>query len=145
MLKAQTGASTKADPAQAGQEAATKAKSGLQNPKLAFVYSGTQYDQAKLLAAIGRQLPGVPLIGNTSFTGVITNEGLISSDDGFVGILALAGDNLTVGRASSVKRGSARDTGREVALAALAAAKKHTSGKIEPPSYFYMVAPPGEE
>jgi hypothetical protein len=146
MLKAKTGASTNADPAQAGREAAAKAKTGVSDPKLAFVYSGEQYDQRKLLAAIGAELPGVPLIGNTSFTGVITPEGFISGEQGFVGLMLLGGPGLTVGRAGSAKiGGDARGTGRKVALEALAAAGKSAGGRVEPPSYFYMVAPPGEE
>ncbi|MDR2587138.1 MAG: hypothetical protein LBC23_02605, partial [Coriobacteriales bacterium] len=104
-MKAQTGSSINPSPTQAGAEAAQAAKAGLSDIKLAFVYSGVQYDQAKLLAGIGAELPGVPLVGNTSFTGVITPEGFISSDDGFVGILALAGDDLVVGRAGAAKQG----------------------------------------
>ena len=33
---------------------------------MAFVYSGVQYDQKEILAGIAEELPGVPLIGNTS-------------------------------------------------------------------------------
>ena len=113
--------------------------------KLAFVYSGVQYDQSELIGAVAAELPGVPLIGNTSFTGVITPEGFISSDDGFVGILALAGDSLTVGHAALSKQGDARATGRQVALAAAEAAGRLQGGKAQAPDYFYMVAPPGEE
>jgi hypothetical protein len=145
MLKAQTGSATNASPAAAGKEAASKAKDGLSEIKLAFVYSGVQYDQKELLDAIAETLPGVPLIGNTSFTGVITPEGFITGEDGFVGILALADEALTVGRAASAKQGDARETGRKIAREALAAAGKNTEGKIEPPAYFYMVATPGEE
>jgi hypothetical protein len=144
-MKAQTGSSINPSPTQAGTEAAQAAKAGLSDIKLAFVYSGVQYDQAKLLAGIGAELPGVPLVGNTSFTGVITPEGFISSDEGFVGILALAGDDLVVGRAGAAKQGDARSTGKQVALAAAEAAGKLEDGKAVAPAYFYMVAPPGEE
>ncbi|MDR1050151.1 MAG: FIST C-terminal domain-containing protein [Deltaproteobacteria bacterium] len=146
MLKAKTGSSVNADAAKAGAEAAGKVKAGLASPKVAFVYSGVQYDQKKLLAAIASGLPGVPLVGNTSFTGVITDEGFISSDDGFVGILAVGGDDLAVGVAGLAKAaGGARETGRLVARAALAKAGRKSTGKIEPPDFFYMAAPPGEE
>ncbi|MDR2366622.1 MAG: FIST C-terminal domain-containing protein [Deltaproteobacteria bacterium] len=146
MLKANTGASINQDPGAAGREAAVRAKAGLTDVKLAFVYSGVQYDQEKLLGGISAELPGVPLIGNTSFTGVITPDGFITGENGFVGILALSDADLTVGRAGSAKvGGDARATGRKVAMEALANAKKPATGKVEPPSYFYMVAPPGEE
>ena len=96
MLKAQTGTSIKSDVKLAGQEAAQAVKE-VKDAKMAFVYSGVQYDQKALLDAIGEELPGVPLVGNTSFTGVITQDGFVSGDDGFVGILALGGEDLTVG------------------------------------------------
>lgn len=144
MLKTNYGSSTNPDPKQAGAEAAAAAKAGLSDVKLAYVYSGVQYDQSELLASIANELPGVPLIGNTSFTGIITPDGFFGGDDGFVGIFLMAGD-ITVGVAGSKKIGEARSTGVEVAKAALAAAGKSTSGKIDPPDYFYMAANPGEE
>jgi len=52
---------------------------------------------------------------------------------------------VTVGVAGAAKAGDARATGKQVALAALAAAGKPQTGRIEAPDYFYMVAPPGEE
>jgi hypothetical protein len=145
MLKTNVGSSVNADALRAGAEAAAAAKSGLDDIKVAFVYSGVQYDQKQLLQSVARELPGVPLIGNTSFTGVVTPEGYISGDDGFVGVFAIAGDGLSVGVAGSAKEGDARSTGEKVARAALEAAGKPTEGKITPPDYFYMVANPGEE
>jgi hypothetical protein len=144
-MKAQTGTSISSNPILAGKEAAQKAVAGLTDIKLAFVYSGVQYDQAALLGGVAAELADVPLIGNTSFTGVITPEGFITGDEGFVGVFALAGDDLTVGVAGSAREGDARATGRRVARAALEAAGKPTDGKIEAPDLFYMVAPPGEE
>ena len=139
MLNAQTGTSVKADVKQAAQQAAAAVKE-VKDMKMAFVYSGVQYDQKALLDAIGEELPGVPLVGNTSFTGVITQDGYVTGEDGFVGIMAMGGEELTVGVAGSAKEGTARETGRKVAEAALAKA-----GRTEAPDYFYMVAPPGEE
>ena len=145
MLKAKAGSSTNSDPRKAGAEAAEAVKAELNNIDVAFVYSGDQYDQKELVKSIAETLPGVPLIGNTSFTGVITPEGFISGDDGFVGIFGMSSNNLTVGVAGSEKGSDARSTGTKVAQEALKAAGKSTSGKIEAPDYFYMVAPPGEE
>ena len=125
--------------ADAGREAAAAVKS-LSDVKMAFVYSGVQYDQQAMLDAIKEEIPGIPLIGNTSFTGVITQDGFISSDDGFAGILAVAGDDVAVGVAGMAKEGDARATGRLVAEKAKAAA-----GRDDAPDYFYMVAPPGDE
>ncbi len=140
MLIAKTGNSVQANPAAAAKEAAAPLKEIVSDLKMAFVYSGVQYDQAALLGALASELPGVPLIGNTSFTGVITNDGFISGDNGFVGILGLSDPELTVGTACLAKEGTARETGRKVAEKALKAA-----GRTDAPDYFYMVAPPGEE
>lgn len=140
MLKVKTGQSTKANAVEAGREAASYVKDEIKNMQMAFVYSGVQYDQKELMQSIEMELPGVPLIGNTSFTGVITPEGFTSSEDGFVGIMSLSDKDLTVGVASLEKEGTARETGHKVAEKALLAA-----GKEEAPDYFYMSAPPGEE
>lgn len=140
MLNAKTGTSANPCPTQAGKEAAAGLKDALGDIKVAFVYSGVQYDQGKLLQSLSQELPGVPLIGNTSFTGVITQDGFISGDDGFVGLLALSDPDMAVGVAGLAKTGDARETGRACAKEALKAA-----GKTCPPDYFYMAAPPGEE
>jgi hypothetical protein len=140
MFNAKTGNSIQADPVSAAKEAAAPLKEIVADLKVAFVYSGVQYDQNALLSALAAELPGVPLIGNTSFTGVITNEGFITGDNGFVGILGLSDPDLTVGAAILAKNETARETGRKVAEAALKAA-----GRTDAPDYFYMVAPPGEE
>lgn len=140
MLTIKTGNSTNANAAAAGREVALQLKEDLDNMKMAFVYSGVQYDQKEFIDAISAELPGVPLIGNTSFTGVMTPDGFISSEDGFAGIMAISDDELTVGVAGMPKEGTARETGHKVAEKALKAA-----GKTEAPAYFYMSAPSGEE
>lgn len=139
MLNAKTGTSVNPDSRVAGQEAANAVKS-LKHMKMAFVYSGVQYDQKELLRAISNELPDVPLIGNTSFTGIITQDGFITGENGFVGIMALGDEYMTVGVAGEPKRGSARETGHRAAQAAM-----ERAGKDRSPDYFYMVAPSGEE
>jgi hypothetical protein len=140
MLNANTGSSTNVYPRAAGREAAAKAKAGLASVKVAFAYASVDYDLEEMLKGISEELPGIPVIGNTSFTGVITPEGFISGEAGFLGILALSDNELSVGVAALPKTGGARATGQAVARQALQA-----SGKTCPPDYYYMVAPPGEE
>ncbi len=140
MLKSNVGSCTKKDAFESGKTVAAKAIEGLDHVKMAFVYSSVAYDQKEMLRGIASTLPNVPVIGNTSFTGVITPEGFITGDDGFVGMMAMSDEGLTVGVASAIKNKSARATGAEVAKKALAAA-----GKTDAPDYFYMVTPPGEE
>lgn len=139
MLNAKTGTSTNSSSAAAGKEAAQAVKD-VKNAKMAFVYSGVQYDQKELLDAIGKELPGIPLIGNTSFTGVITEKGFVTGDDGFVGIMSMGDEDMTVGVAGSPKEGDARSTGHKVAVEAMKKAGKDTA-----PDYFFMSASPGEE
>ena len=139
MLKAKTGSSVNPSASLAGKEAAQAVRE-IKDAKMAFVFSGVQYEQKELLDSIKSELPGLPLVGNTSFTGVITDQGFISGENGFVGVMALGGEDLTVGIAGSPKEGDARATGRKVAAEAM---KK--AGKTVAPDYFFMVASPGEE
>ncbi|MDR1127906.1 MAG: FIST C-terminal domain-containing protein [Treponema sp.] len=139
-MKSNTGSSMAADPRAAGKEAAGKVKAGLVDVKIAFAYASVAYDLEQLLAGISEELPGIPVLGNTSFSGVITPEGFISGEKGFVGILALAGEDISVGVAGKSRVGSARETGRLAAREAL-----ENTGKTVAPDYFYMAAPPGEE
>lgn len=138
MFKANVGSCTSTNAFEAGKTAAMKATEGLSNPKVAFMYSSVAYDQDELIKGVKEVMNGVPVIGNTSFTGVITPEGFITGD-AFVGIMAME-DDMTVGVAGLVKGSDAITTGEEVAKKAL-----ENAGKTDSPDYFYMVAPPGEE
>ncbi|MCL2244050.1 MAG: FIST C-terminal domain-containing protein [Treponema sp.] len=139
-MKGNTGSSVSADPKAAGKEAAGKAKNGLSNIKVAFAYASVAYNLGDMLKGVAEEIPGVPVLGNTSFTGVITPEGFITGDKGFVGIMTLGGDDLTVGVSGKPKSGDARTTGREAAKEAI-----KNAGKSGAPAYFYMAASPGEE
>ena len=141
-MKSFVATSTAPSAAEAGKEVAAKIAAGLDGAKLAMAYGSCDYDSKELLAAIAAELPDVPVLGNTSFTGIITPEGYIGGDKPFVGILALGGDDLVVGTA-----GASRDSdecprciGKNLAEAAMKAA-----GKDCAPDYWYMAASPAEE
>lgn len=140
-MKSIVASSIIADAALAGKEAAAKIKAGLADAKLAFVYGSADYDSAQLLGGVAQELVDVPVVGNTSFTGIITPEGYIGGDTPFVGILALGGDDVEVGTAGAA-RGSEtpRETGARLAREAMAAA-----GRADAPDYWYMAASPAEE
>ena len=141
MLKANTGSSVLKSAKEAGLEAARKAAQGLSDIKLAFVYGSCDYNIHDMLAGVQEALPGVPLAGNTSFTGVITPEGFVTGPDGFVGIMALTDEAMTVGTITIARgSGTAIEDGRKAARKAMAAA-----GQTTPPDYFYMAASPAEE
>lgn len=140
MLKGNTGSSTNSNPKIAGAEAAKKASAGLEQVKMAYAYASCAYDLDQMLAGIAEEMPGVPVIGNTSFTGVITPEGFISGEDGFVAIMAVADSDLTVGIAGVAKSSCPIEAGETAAKLAM-----ERAGRTEAPDYFYMAAPPGEE
>lgn len=133
--------STAATGAEAGREVAEKIKAGMTQPKIAMTYGTCEYDSPELLKAIGAELPGVPVVGNTSFTGIITPEGYVGGDTPFVGILALGGDDLTIGTAGAARGDEdPRAVGARLAREAMAAA-----GKTEAPDYWFIVCSPGSE
>lgn len=140
MLKASTGSSVLPAAFDAGKAAAAEIKTELKAVKAAFVYASCAYDLDEMVKGIRSELPGVPFVGNTSFTGVITPKGYITGENGFVGIMGLEDDVMCVGVASAVKTDCAVKAGREAAEKALKAA-----GTTVAPDYFYMTAPPGEE
>ncbi len=129
--------STNTDVIKAAGEVASAAK--VNDLKAVFAYCSCDYDVKALITAIGDEL-GVPVFGNTSFTGVITADGFIGGNDPFVGILAFADADMTVGVASLEKDGCSIERGKALANACLKAAGKTTS-----PDYFYMAASPAEE
>jgi len=71
---------------------------------------------------------------------VLTPDGLITGEHGYVAVMTIADDDMKIGVAGAAKSGDARKTGRAVARAAMASV-----GISTPPAYFYMAAPPGEE
>lgn len=140
MLKANVGSSTLKDAVLAGKEAAREAKAGLSDLKVAFVYASCTYDMEALISGVASELSQVPIIGNTSFTGVITPKGFISSDDGFVGVMAVSDPDLKVGVAGSQRGDCPTKDGKDLAIEAMKAA-----GSDAAPTYFYMAASPAEE
>ena len=141
-MKSFVATSTAATAAEAGKEVAAKIAAGIDGAKVAMTYGSCDYDSAELLAAIAEGLPGVPVLGNTSFTGIITPEGYIGGDKPFVGILALGGDDVVVGTAGASRDADkcARRIGQMLAKQAMEAA-----GKDCAPAYWYMAASPAEE
>lgn len=143
MFKANVGYSTAASAKDAGKEAATKAAAGLDATKVAMVYCSCDYNVDDVVAGVKEVLPGVPVLGNTSFTGVIVSGGgFVGGDDPFVGVLAFSDPAMSVGVAVAdrAQAPDAYEAGRVLAAAAMEAA-----GHSDAPDYFYMAASPAEE
>ena len=139
MSCSKVGTSKLADAFAAGKEAALAAK--VDGAKVAFVYCSCAYDVAEVIKGVKDALPGVPALGNTSFTGVITADGYVGGDDPFVGVMTLAGEGLAVGIAGAERKDACPcEDGACMAKAAMAAA-----GKTTAPDAFYMAASPAEE
>lgn len=140
MLKVNVGSSILSCAKTAGKEAASKAKIGLDSIKMAFVYGSCDYNIDEMLSGVAEELPDIPLIGNTSFTGIITPEGFIGSEDGFVGVMALSDPDMIIGIASKERGASPVEDGKLIAAEAMKAANQNSS-----PNFFYMAASPAEE
>ncbi len=140
-MQSYVASTTAASAAAAGKEIAEKVRAALSDAVLAFVYGSADYDSAELITTLHSELPSTAIVGNTSFTGVITPEGFIGGDTPFVGVLALGGADVEVGSAGAPRGSeSPRETGARLAREAMAAA-----GKTTPPDYWYMAASPAEE
>ena len=142
MFKAKVGTSTQSSALAAGKEATQKAAEGLEAIKLAYVYCSCDYDVQEVISGVKEVIPGVPCLGNTSFTGVITNEGYVGGNVPFVGVMVLSSEEMSVGVAALDR--STVDcpvaAGESLAKAAMKAAGRQTA-----PEYFYMAASPAEE
>lgn len=135
-MKSYTGSSCLEDAFEAGFEAAKKAKA--RDAKLALVYASCDYDLKKVIKGV-QEVLSCPIIGNTSFTGVIMPEGYVGGDKPFVGIMVLGGANLEVGVGYATRKS------HRTARAAGAAAARKAIVDETIPNAVYMVASPTEE
>ncbi len=140
MLKANVGWSKGTDGYTAGKLAAEKAMEGLERASFAVLYGSVDYSQVDLVRGVEEVLGDVPMIGCSSFTAVLTPDGVIGGKDGYCSVMVLDDRDMNIAVASAEKGECARMAGRQAAEQALA-----KLGKREPPAYFYMIAPPGEE
>ena len=139
MLKSCTGYSTAADNITLGIETAKNTLKDLSNSKIGFLYTSEKNNIKELMKGI-RSVTNMPIIGSTSSNAIITNEGIITAETGFAGMLALEDKNMTVGLACHEAGKDPRAIGRRVAIEAVENAKTTRA-----PAYFYMVASPKEE
>lgn len=137
-MKVKTGFSNNSDAFSAGVEAAKKAN--FSDAKLVFAYASCNYNLKELLKGL-KSVCNCPVIGNTSFTGVVVPEGFVGGDF-FVGVMAIGGANLQVGVgfAKRANYQSAKDAGQSAVKQAL-----KQVGKNEEPNLLYMTASPTEE
>ncbi|MEA3397917.1 MAG: FIST N-terminal domain-containing protein [Chloroflexota bacterium] len=143
MLKAGVCWSDLADAYQAGQQSAQKALADLKGKAdFALAFCTVDYDEAAFLKGIQETVRNVPLMGCTSFTGIITPGGFIHKEGGVGGVLLLSSPEMKFGVGGSEIGDDPRAAGQKAARAAIAQAGKTESDVA---SAFVMIAPPGVE
>lgn len=139
MLKSHVGYSVNNDNISAGLETAKMAIKDSVSPKIGFLYTSEKNNIKELVKGI-RNVTNMPIIGSTSNEAIIVEDGIITSENGYAGMLSLDDKNMTVGVASHEAGRDPRTIGRKVAIEAVENAKTTRA-----PAYFYMVASPKEE
>lgn len=139
MLKSKVGYSINPDYYEMGIETAKEATKDFSNVKLSFLYTSEKCEIKKVIKGI-KEVSMTPIIGCTSSQAIIVPDGVITSEDGFSGMLSLNDQNMTVGLACHEGGKDPRAIGRKVAIAAV-----EDAGTTRAPAYFYMVASPKEE
>ena len=139
MLKTKVGYSTLKDSYAKGKEAAKNANVGMR-PKLGMMYCSCNDDVEEVVSGAMSSMKGAPVIGCTSSGMIITNDGIIESEDGFAGLMSFDDKNMNIGVAAHKAGKNAREIGRKVARPAV-----ENAGENYSPNYFYMVASPKEE
>ncbi len=141
-MKALTGFSKNKNAYQAGLEAAKMAGKN-KDAKLVFAYMSCDYKIKDVIKGI-KEVYSCPVIGNTSFTGVIMPEGYIGGNEPFVGIMVLSDPSMVVGVGFADRKAyqSARDAGEAATKAARVMSKMPYNDE---PDLMYMTASPTEE
>lgn len=139
MLKSKVGYSINENSFAAGQETAMKACVDLPDTKLGFLFTSEKNDIKQVVQGI-KNVTDTPIIGCTSSGAIIVPDGIITSENGYVGMLMLSEKDMKVGVACHEAGRDARAIGRKVAIQAVENAKTTRA-----PAYFYMVASPKEE
>ena len=141
-MKALTGFSKNKNAYQAGLEAAKMAGKN-KDAKLVFAYMSCDYKIKDVIKGI-KEVYSCPVIGNTSFTGVIMPEGYIGGNEPFVGIMVLSDPSMVVGVGFADRKAyqSARDAGEAATKTARVMTKMPYNDE---PDLMYMAASPTEE
>ena len=141
-MKALTGYSVNENAYKAGKEAAKMAGKA-KDAKLVFAYMSCDYNVKEVIRGI-KEVYSCPVIGNTSFTGVIVPEGYIGGDKPFVGVMTLSDPDMVVGVGFAARANyqSARDAGEAAAKKARIMTKMPVGDE---PDLMYMTASPTEE
>lgn len=139
MLKSKVGYSTNPNFYTMGVDTATQSTKDFSNIKLNFLFTSSTGDIKEIVRGV-KSINDAPLIGCTSCGGLIVPDGVVTSPNGFAGMLSLNDPDMKIGVAIHEAGKDPRAIGRKVAIEAVENAKTTRA-----PAYFYMVASPKEE
>ena len=139
MLKTKVGYSTSIDSYTKGLETANMSLNEMIDTKLGLVFTSCNDNIEEIIKGI-RSISNIPIIGGTSSGGVLVNDGIIASPNGFASMMSLGDPELTIGVAIHEASTHPRSVGRKVAMEAVENAKTTRA-----PSYFMMIASPKDE
>jgi len=143
MLKTGVCWSEEADAYKAGKESAEKALAELKEKAgFALAFCTVDYDEADFLKGIKDAVGDVPLMGATSFTGILTPGGFIHKEGGVGGVMLLASPEMEFGVGAGEIGDDPRAAGQKAVRDAIAQAGKSESDTV---SAFFLIAPPGAE
>ncbi len=139
MFKANIGHSIIADSFVSGQQSITNALKDIDKPKVALVFSSEEHNLDEVINGI-KSVTDIPFIGCTISEAIMTNDGIISEENGQTAAMVLSDDDIRIGCGIVENEGNAREAGKKATIAAI----KNSNCSIKP-SYIYMLATPGEE
>jgi len=143
MLKASAGWSDVADAYAAGKESAENALAELgQEAGLALAFCTVDYDEADFVKGITEGVGDVPLMGSTSFMGILTPGGFLSREGGVGGVMLLASPEVAFGVGASEVGDDPRAAGQRAVREAIAQAGRSESDAV---SAFFLIPAPGAE
>ncbi|MFQ6044014.1 MAG: FIST N-terminal domain-containing protein, partial [Candidatus Poribacteria bacterium] len=137
MSKISVGFSTVTNEASAAAEVVETALRQLEGePTFAILLSTVDYDVQKILAAVQEKLADAPIWGGTSSAGIISPTGLVSGEQGALGIMLISGIQAGVGGA---------ELGDDPQTAGLKAAQAAIESIKYSPDVLLMMSAPGNE
>ncbi|MHB1417160.1 MAG: FIST signal transduction protein [Chloroflexota bacterium] len=143
VLKVGVNWSEESDPRRAGSEAAGRAQAALGSQAgLALVFCTVGYDEASFVRGVKEAVGDVPIMGATSFSGVLTPGGFLHGEKGAGAVMLLASPEMAFSVGASQIGEQPESAGQEAARKAIARAGESES---DPVAAFFMVAPPGAE
>ncbi len=131
----------------AGEDIAIKIKSNIEKPKIVFIYTNESHDHKKLKEGIKAHLGDVNIIGNTSSKGIITHDGYLFNENGFVGAMAIYDSSMDV-KTSLISNNQTEHNSLQAYTLGLKLGQtinKYSKQATQPLSFFHMVSTPGEE